>query len=150
MYREMIRSTPVWGKGKITAPRRDCVFIANAAADGAQEGFRGLLVGRVYLFFSFQLNGVTHPCALLHWYTPFANGPDPDTGMWVVQPENDAAGYRNVGVIHIDSIVRAAHLLPIFGQAFVDTVLNYTQTLDAFPAFYVNKYADSHANEIAF
>lgn len=148
MYREVIRSTPAWKKGEITAPRRDCVFLSNGRA--IEDGFRGLLVARVYMFFSFTLHGTTHPCALVHWFETFGNNPDPDTGMWITQPEYDHQGYRNAAVIHLDSIVRGAHLLAIFGTSFVDEDLNYTQTLDAFRAFYVNKYVDHHSHEIAF
>lgn len=149
MYREVIRSTPSWRKGEITAARRDCVFLAKGDA-GIQDGFRGLLVARVYLLFSFKLQGTTYPCALVCWFETFGDGPDPDTGMWITQPEFDNHGYRNAAVVHIDSIVRGAHLLPIFGNSFIDEDLNYTQSLDAFIAFYVNKYADHHSHEIAF
>ncbi|KAF6759278.1 hypothetical protein DFP72DRAFT_1031991 [Ephemerocybe angulata] len=38
--------------------------------------------------------------------------PDAETGLWVVRPEFDAARRRVVEVIHLDSIARAAHLLP--------------------------------------
>lgn len=149
MYREVIRSTPVWKKGEITAPRRDCIFVAQGDSE-PQDGFRGLNVARVYLFFSFELDAVTYSCALVQWFSVFGEEADPDTGMWVVTPDQDAHGYRNCSIIHLDSIVRGAHLLAVFGPNFVPQTLNYTQTLDAFAAFYVNKFADHHSHDIAF
>lgn len=149
MYREMIRSAPCWKKGEVAAPRRDCVFVAKGGFE-IQDGFRGLNVGRVYLFFSFSLRGTTYPCALIHWFETYGDDPDPDTGMWITQPEYNAQGFRNMAVVHLDSLVRGALLMPIFGKAFVSESLKFTQMLDTFGAFYVNKYADHHSHEIAF
>ena len=150
MYREVIRSTPKWSKGDVVGPRRDCVFV-DGGEPGA-PGLRGLLVARVYLFFSFSFAGMEYPCALVHWYTTVGTEPDSSTGLWVVEPEYiHPHGYRSMGVIHLDSIVRGAHLLPRFPsntQLFRE--INYTQTLDVYRFFYVNKYVDHHAYEIAF
>src|SRR5882757_6441175 len=101
-----------------------------------------MVVARVLRFFSFRFEGITYPCALVHWFTTFGDTPDPDNGMWIVEPEFDETGYRSVSVIHIDSIVRAAHLLPIFDSSPVERSFHYTTTIDTFRAFYVNKYAD--------
>lgn len=71
--------------------------------------------------------------------------------MWIVEPDFDPAGYRIMSIIHIDSIVRAAHLLPVFGgDASVPREINFSNTLDIFSAFYVNKYIDYHAFETMF
>lgn len=150
MYREVIRSTLKWSKGDVVGPRRDCVFV-DGGEPGA-PGLRGLLVACVYLFFSFSFAGMEYPCALVHWYTTVGTEPDSSTGLWVVEPEYiHPHGYRSMGVIHLDSIVRGAHLLPRFPsntQLFRE--INYTQTLDVYRFFYVNKYVDHHAYEIAF
>ena len=53
----------------------------------------------------------------------------------------------SISVIHIDSIFRAAHLLPIFDENPLPQTLNYMSTLDSFKAFYVNNYIDYHAYE---
>jgi hypothetical protein len=53
----------------------------------------------------------------------------------------------SMSVIHIDSIFRAAHLLPIFDATPVPRALNYTQSLNSFKGFYVNNYIDYHAYE---
>ena len=109
----------------------------------------GLLVARVLLFFSFMIDEELHQCALVHWFSTLGNQPDPDNGMWVVVPK--AAGQsRSVSVVHIDSIVRAAHLLPIFDKEPIPHTLNYTKTLDLFQGFYVNSYIDYHAYETVF
>ena len=59
---------------------------------------------------------------------------------------------RNTSVLHLDTFYRAAHLLPCFGHAVeaVPDELHHTDTLDVFDTFYVNKYIDHHAHEIAF
>ncbi|KAJ6618416.1 hypothetical protein B0H10DRAFT_1795315, partial [Mycena sp. CBHHK59/15] len=81
MRRERIRSTPSWRK---TGPRRDCVFLVE---DQNADGFRGMSVARVRLFFSFQHDGVDYPCALVEWFKKIGRGPDSETGMWMVEPE---------------------------------------------------------------
>ena len=53
-------------------------------------------------------------------------------------------------VIHIDSILRAAHIIGVSGPQPLPTDFTYGDSLDAFEMFYVNKYVDHHAHEIAF
>jgi len=56
-----------------------------------------------------------------------------------------------MSVIHLDSIIHGAHLLPRFpSNSRVYREVNYTQTLDVYQFFYVNKYIDHHVFEIAF
>jgi hypothetical protein len=149
MYREVIRSTPRWCRGDIAGPRRDCVFVD--VGESTAPGMRGLLVARVYLFFKFSYADVDYPCALVHWYTTTGPERDGSTRLWVVEPEYIRHRYRHMSVIHLDSIVRAAHLLPRFpSNTQVPREINYTQTLDIYRSFYVNKYIDHHAFEIAF
>ena len=93
-----------------------------------------------------MINEELHQCALVHWYSIFGDQPDPDNGMWVVTPDY-FGNAPCVSVIHIDSIFRAAHLLPIFDTTPLPRTLNYTTTLDSFQGFYVNKYIDYHAYE---
>lgn len=50
-----------------------------------------------------------------------------------------------------DSIVRAAHLMPVFGSGFTPKHLTPALSLTTiFRGWYVNKYIDHHAFEIAF
>ena len=148
MYREIIRSTPFWPRGSIPGPRHDCIFVDMGDTDNV--GMKGLLIARVHLFFRFSYDGIDYPCALVHWFST-SDRADPDTGMWTVQPEFVRREVRHMGVIHVDSIVRSAHLLPIFpSDAPVYREVNYMNVLDVYTSFYVNKFIDHHAFELAF
>ena len=69
------------------------------------------------------------------------------TGMWVVEPDDDESP---PSIIHLDSVVYAAHLLPVFGQEHISMTLSFTDTLDTFTRFYVNKFIDHHTFKIVF
>ncbi|KAH9011447.1 hypothetical protein EDB85DRAFT_2076961 [Lactarius pseudohatsudake] len=73
---------------------------------------------------------------------------DEATGMWLVEREYNRDQKPHLAVIHIDTIFRAVHLLPYFGQEHVRKRFSYTDTLDSYANFYVNKYADHHSFEI--
>ena len=148
MYQEVIRSTPFWPRGDIPRPHRDCVCVGMGDSEGI--GMRVLLVARVYLFFRFSHISVDYPCALIRWYS-MSDEPDANTGLWVVEPESTRRGARHMGVIHLDTIICGAHLLPKFpSDAPVYREINYTNVLDVYTSFYVNKYIDHHTFEIAF
>jgi hypothetical protein len=141
MRREYIRATPSWrGKG----PRYDTVFVVE---DDEKPGVRGLNVARIRLFFSFTYNDVEFPCALVEWFTRV--GVDHVTGMWVIRPDY-IRNRRNRAVIHLDAILRAAHLIPIYGSDPLLLEINSSISLDTFRGYYVNKYIDHHAHEIVF
>ena len=107
-------------------------------------------VARVHLF-SFELGDKLLSCALVHNFSKSFNEPDPDNGMWVIESDIDNHGYRVMSVVHIDSIVRAAHLLPVFeGDAAIPRNVTFSHTLNIFTAFYVNKHVDYHAFETSF
>ena len=149
MYSETIRSTRRWKSGNSTiGPRWDCILLDNGSNE---PGFKGLDVARVHLFFSFETDEQTFPCALIHNFHKTFTEPDPDNGMWIVEPEYVADGSRSMSVVHVDSIARATHLLPIFrGPSTLPPQLKFSLTLDTFRAFYVNKYIDYHAFETVF
>ena len=144
MRRERIRAVKSWRKG---LGRYDTIFVN---ADSSIDGMRGLEIARVRLFFSFSHDGVEYPCALVRWFSRVGDSPDDDTGMWVVEPDTLDDGEPFMSIIHLDAIVRASHLLPVFGRGRVSRTLQFTDTLDTFTRFYVNKYIDHHAFEIAF
>ncbi|KAK1233232.1 hypothetical protein PQX77_003616 [Marasmius sp. AFHP31] len=129
--------------------RYDTVIVAT---DQTKTGFRGLSAARVLLFFSFAHGGKVYSCALVHWLNKVGQTPSAFTGMWAVSPSyRDARKTRkHLAVIHLDTMVRGVHLIPIFGASRVPRSLKYYNTLDVYRAFYVNKYADYHSNEYIF
>jgi len=129
-----------WRKGP---QRHDTIFVNT---DPSADGMHGLDIARVRLFFSLSYNGHKYPCALVDW---FACVPNENTGMWVVEPDIQEDGTKFTSIIHLDTVVRAAHL-PVFGPDFISRTLTLSDTLDEFTSFYVNKYADHHSFEIAF
>jgi hypothetical protein len=144
MRRERIRAVPSWNKGP---SQYDCVFVST---DPTANGFLGLDAAWVHLFFSIDFRGTTYPCALIWWMSHIGGKPDEDTGMWMVQPNFDASGSPLMSIIHLDCILRAAHLIGVCGDNFLPKELAFYQSLDAFLSFYVNKFIDHHAFEIAF
>lgn len=142
MHREHIRSNPAWHN---RMNRRDTVFVS---LDESQPGMQGMLVARVLLFFSYfdSYLDTDIPCALVNWFTRHGDKPDEATGMWMVQPEYHG-GTRTLQVIHLDSIARGAHLLPVYGTGFLPEDFDYVFSLDAFKCYFVNHYIDHHAHE---
>ncbi|KAF8264616.1 hypothetical protein EI94DRAFT_1772597 [Lactarius quietus] len=139
LQREQIRSTSNFHGH----PRQDTVFIV---VDNSELGMEGMEVGHVLLLFSFEYQRKTFLCMLINWFV-HADERDPDTGMWVVKPELDRCGKPTLEVIHLDSIARAAHLVPIYGQSWVPEDFNYHDALDIFNSFFVNHYINHHAHE---
>jgi hypothetical protein len=143
MRQEVIRASPSWRK---EAPRHDCMFVNS---NNELDGMPGMEVARAICFFSFMYRGVTYPCALVHWFSRISEEPDEDTGMWMVAPDFNHTGGPILAVVHIDCIFRAAHLVPIFGDSFILDHIMFDNSLDYFRGFYVNKYIDHHAFDIA-
>ncbi|KAF8881638.1 hypothetical protein BD779DRAFT_1445352, partial [Infundibulicybe gibba] len=144
MHCERIHATQSWRHGP---PRYDCVFIEK---DPGIEGFRGLHVARVFGFFSFMHGGEDFPCALVHWFSPTTNAPCPKTWMWTVAPDFFDDGSPCISMVHIDCIFRGAHLMGMAGDEFLPHYFTLHHSLDGFETFYVNKFIDHHAHEIAF
>ncbi len=143
MRREYIRATPTWRRGH---SRYDCIFIN---ADPELPGIRGLQVARVFLFFSFMHEGTCYPSALVQWFSIIGDEPDNEIGLWKVEPEVQQDGWPYLAVVHLDTIFRAAHLVPAYCTSdFVKRSLTMHDTLDVFKVFYVNKFVDHHAFEI--
>jgi hypothetical protein len=143
MRQECIRSCPLWRR---KAPRRDCAFIVE---DEDKPGMRGMNIAHIQLFFSFTYNGKKYQCALVNWFSRMGRSRDSETGMWNVCPDI-RQGRRWCSVIHLDSVLRGAHLLPIFGEKFLPINFDYSDSLDAFAGYYVNHFADHHSHEIIF
>ncbi|KAL7278565.1 hypothetical protein ACG7TL_007564 [Trametes sanguinea] len=141
MRREIIRANPLW-RGRHA--RFDCVLVNKS---DHHHGLLGMEIAQVRLFFSFWYRHHRHYCAAVHWFDKVAEGPDKDTGMWIVKPAI-CRGYPIISVINLTSIVRAAHLIGISGSDEVPEDLQSHDALTYFKTFYVNKYADHHAFEL--
>ncbi|KAF8259052.1 hypothetical protein EI94DRAFT_1774026 [Lactarius quietus] len=99
--------------------------------------------------FSFHWMDEYYPCALVHWFTHMGDEPDKVVNMWVVQPDSNLDGSPAVSIVHLDSVLHAVHLMPVFGDCMMPMDLTSDQSLDIFQSFYVNKYIDYHTFEIA-
>ena len=102
----------------------------------------------VFFFFSFKYLGTVYPCAIIRWFDRIGDGPNVDTGMWMVHTRNT----QGITIIHIDTIYHAAQLIPIYAsQQNIDAVsVKPNEAYNKFYSFYVNKFADHHAFEITF
>ncbi|RPD69767.1 hypothetical protein L226DRAFT_548054 [Lentinus tigrinus ALCF2SS1-7] len=147
MHQELVRATPRWRK---KAARFDCVFV-NRQND--LPGLLGMDVARTLLLFSFKYRGIVYPCVAVRWFFRTDDQPDEDTGMWVVEPAFYRAGrsnrrYPSISVIHLNTIVRAAHLIGVSVGRPVPLDLESHDSLNHFKSFFVNKYIDHHAFEL--
>ncbi|KIM50686.1 hypothetical protein SCLCIDRAFT_144849, partial [Scleroderma citrinum Foug A] len=145
MCREIIRAMLSW---QGDPPHYDCVYVAKGGME--TEGFCSLMVGRVHLFFSCVHVRHNYSCALVDWFMPVADEPDRLTGMWIMAPEVDDSGHCVQCVISLDSVVHGAHFIGVYGGDFIPVDLRFSDSLDAFKAYYVNKYIDHHANMLVF
>ena len=115
----------------------------------AQLPMSGYVVAHILVFLSFTYAGKDYPVALVWWYilSNESGCRDQSTGMWLVERE-----YRNgephLAVVHVDSILRAVHLLPYFRREPVSRDVTQDNSLDRFGAFYVNRFADHHSFKI--
>ncbi|KAG1792906.1 uncharacterized protein HD556DRAFT_1432393 [Suillus plorans] len=144
MRRQHICAVPSWCNGPV---HFDCAFVNT---DDRHDGMLSMDVVRIFCFFSFTFtNGRTYPCALIHWFYHITEERDELTGMWMVAPSFNKDGSHDLSIIHIDSIIRSAHLLPIFGTQFVPHGLQFYDSLDVYRGFYVNWFIDHHAFVLA-
>ncbi|EGO03901.1 hypothetical protein SERLA73DRAFT_46464 [Serpula lacrymans var. lacrymans S7.3] len=70
--------------------------------------------------------------------------------MYKVQPDFNEDNSPLVEIIHLDCALWATHLLPIFGEGFIDSDVTCHNSLDSFSSFYVNKFIDHQAFDIIF
>lgn len=89
------------------------VFVTVSDNDSEESTMHGMLVACILLFFSYHDPKLHRefPCALVHWFIPALQEPDPVTGMWVIKLEI-LGGKLMLKVIHLDSIIQGAHHLP--------------------------------------
>ena len=136
--------------------RYDTMFINTTHSDtdddagsSSVHGFLGLEVVRACLFFSFVHEGVKYPCALVHWFSRPSNVPSDFMGMYTLEPDHNRNSQPVTAVIHLDTVFRAAHLLPVFhNHPALLKHQRFEQTLNLFSEFYINHYIDHHAFEL--
>ena len=141
MHSEMIWCSPHWYG---LAPCRDTVLVQIGPED---DILHGMAVGRVRALLSSSHGLVHYDCALLEWFNVVAPHPDAVTGMWVLEPERHG-NHRAIDLVHVDSIIRACHLIPVFGEEEVDPDITFANSLDAYACFYLNPYIDYHMHEL--
>ncbi|KAG2055893.1 hypothetical protein BDR06DRAFT_981633 [Suillus hirtellus] len=144
MRHEYIRSTPSWQGGPA---RHDCIFI-NMDAD-ADYPMGRLSVVQVLCLFSFQYWTSYFPCAVVCWYSHILKSHDPDMGMYIVTPETTDNGTPDISIVHIDCVFCTAYLIPVYSTNFIAYTTSPHDSYNTFDSFYVNKYVDHHAFEIA-
>ena len=127
-------------------PHYNCVFVGS---DPDPDGMHRYEIACVFYFFSFVYKGITYPCATIHWFDKVGEEPDELTGMWIVRLGTLPNHTPNYMIIHIDSIYRVAHLIPVYSTDPILPEIKPHHSYDTFKSFYINKYADHHSFEIA-
>ena len=138
MLHKHICSTHKW---RNSPERCDCVFVEHAE-DIA--GFCGMFTAQVYAFIKFKYNSITFHCAVVKLFSTIGDLLCPNTSMWTAQEDDE------YDLVHIDTIVHAAHLIGIVGESIIPHGLLPSDTLNVFKTFYINKFIDHHAFELAF
>ncbi|KAJ6617651.1 hypothetical protein B0H10DRAFT_1796991 [Mycena sp. CBHHK59/15] len=145
MHHKHIQATKSWYRGPLCY---NCVFLEH---DTSLPRFRGFHAAHVHMFFRFKYHGIDYPCTLIHWFSACREHPCPKTGMWIVMLDTVHGGGPNLSVVHLDCQLRGAHLIGVTGWDFIPVHnFDFSDSLDTYKAFYVNKYADHHSHEIAF
>ena len=67
--------------------------------------------------------------------------------MWIVEPEFNDDGDRVIGIIPLDSIIQACHLIGVYGDDLMPQDFHFLYSLDVFESFYVNHFIDYHTHE---
>jgi hypothetical protein len=101
----------------------------------------------VLALLQFRYQGVRYPCAFVEWFTPAGDAPDDATRMWVLEAE-ELEGRRNVGLVHIDTIVRPVHLIADYGKMRIPVNFHFSYSLDVFNRFYLNHYSNYNIHEL--
>ena len=136
--------TLTWGK--FWVPHYDTTF---TVTDPNVPSMGGCDIARVKLIFSFRYHAKTYPCALVHWFLKIDVEPDVNTRMWRVEPDFNGEGDPLYAVIHLDTMIHAAHLIGK-PDGPLPAAITYISALYMFDSFYINKYVDHHMYKIAF
>ncbi|TFK28976.1 hypothetical protein FA15DRAFT_583187, partial [Coprinopsis marcescibilis] len=141
MQKQVVHSNPNW-KG---SPRHDTVFVT----DNETPTICGMKIAQIRLFFTYAdiQTGEARPCALVDWFHTVGGTPDHVTGMWVVE-WSPCYSEHQLSVIPLQSIIRGAHLVPVYEIGVLPEQFSFTTSLDAFKRYYVNSYVDHHTHEL--
>ena len=150
MKPECIHAISCWRNGP---GHYDMLFVSAASDNMDQDlsthGILGLEVAHAHLLFSFTLDGIKYPCAVVHWFSHPTDIPNDITGMYTVEPDCLLNGQLATAVVHLDTVFRAVHLIPVFSnQPALSKHQHHEQMLDQFSEFYINKYINYHAFEV--
>jgi hypothetical protein len=69
--------------------------------------------------------------------------------MYIVTPATTDNDTPDISIVQIDCVFCAAHLILVYGANFIARTISPHDSYDTFDSFYINKYADHHAFEIA-
>lgn len=141
MRREIVRCNPSWFK---KYPRYDTVLVT---VDPNVWGMRRFRVARVRQLVSFVHQDVCYEGAIVEWFTT-DDAPDALTGMWIVRPDLVDDDRPVLDIVTLSAIARSCHLMPVLHDTHIPVDFHFSNTLDAFHAYYVNPYVDYHSHEI--
>ena len=141
MHAEYIYSTPMW---RGTAPYQDCIYVGT---NTKETGIYANDIACVLAFFSFTYWEIFYSYVVVQWFEKLGDGPDKDTGMWMVHPSSHTDCSPNIDAIHIDTIFCVAQLICIYGEKEISPLIKPYHTYNTFWAFNVNKYADHYLFE---
>jgi len=71
---------------------------------------------------------------LVDWFEPDGDKPDVTTGLWKVKPEIHE-GVQSIGLIHVDSIMRAVHLIGVYQDTIIPSDLAFFSFTRCFRGF---------------
>ncbi|KAI5980349.1 hypothetical protein F5J12DRAFT_732972, partial [Pisolithus orientalis] len=49
---------------------------------------------------------------------------------------------HHLAIVHINTIIQAAHLIPIFGQEHAPLPISFNNSLNVYCRFYINHFVD--------
>ncbi len=87
---------------------------------------------------------------LVEWFSIHGDQFAEDTGLWIVTLDFTPSGDSLRGVVSFNSVVCGAHLILVYGSQFLPSRFDPDYTLDAFVAYFVNKFADHHSHTLAY
>ncbi|KAI6141188.1 hypothetical protein BKA82DRAFT_3986324, partial [Pisolithus tinctorius] len=120
----------------------DCTFVNT---NPGLKGMHGLDIMHILGFFSFISQSKRYPCTVVQWFDHVRDDPDLDTGMWIIHLALTANCHLAITVIHVDTIYRVAHLVPLYSTHPIPRTIKLHHSYDVFTTFYMNRFINHHA-----